>query len=162
MVLAVGVVAAGVLLVPFILRDESPVEVIMGRNAAWPPKMVGYDYALPGYHIVGDIASVTLKPTGKRMPERLVLAIATSPGMPPGISSFLVTTTNLVIQSTLPNGPYYEVLKDTGGKVIGTTPKETYFTSEVVGNEVRVTFQPNAMELLKGTVEVSWIDYYRH
>ena len=37
----------------------------------------------------------------------------------------------------------------------------TYFNFDVVGDEVRITFLPPAIELLKVECKISWIDWYR-
>ncbi len=62
---------------------QEPFQIVLGDKAEWSPQFEGYEPNLPGYHIVGDIASVTIRARADDLPEALILAIRTSPGMPP-------------------------------------------------------------------------------
>lgn len=134
------------------------------RTVSWTPGCrEGFDEELSGYHVTGDIASLRLRPARQDLPDRLVLAITTSPGMKPHLDHFRLTMIGGHIQLE----PFNE---QTQARVTWTNrenntfayvEKETYFDFAVVGNAVHVTFKPEAMELLKGECAVSWIDWYR-
>lgn len=142
--------------------DElAPFHIEFGRNAKWTEGHEGYDADLPGYHITGDIASIVMTPTGHNPPKTLVLAITTSSGMRPMLENFEAVTSGSEIDTALFNGLDYESVgnKETG---VGYRAKRgTHFKFDVVDKEVRVTFLPEAMPLLRGKCKVSWIDWYR-
>jgi hypothetical protein len=46
------------------------------------------DPDLPGYHVTGDIASIVLRPQLSLLPDKIVVAITTSPGMRPMLEDF--------------------------------------------------------------------------
>ncbi len=138
-----------------------PFAVALGECTSWTEGRSGYDPDLPGYHITGGIASISLRPTGYPSPDHLVLAIATSPGGRPMLESFNVSTEGTVIHSALFNGLDYDLAMDKQGREVGRSKRGELFSYEVVGKEVHVTFKPKAMKLLAGPCTVGWIDRFR-
>ena len=144
---------------------QEPFELVLGRGAEWSQEHRGYDPKLPGYHIVGDIASIALRPRTDQIPDKLVLAIRTTPTMPPMLENLTISTANMTI-SCAPFSPtrLIEVAlpqDDIVGSPTSRPKKESYFKCEVAGDEVRVTFLPEAMKLLRNECKISWIDWYR-
>ena len=140
---------------------QGPFEMTMVKTAKWTEGHEGYDAEMNGYHITGDIAKVRIRPLPGKTPEKIVLAITTSPSMRPMLEHFQVTTSEGMIQSATFDGLDYDSVTDKTGKETGRAKRGEYFKYEVVGREARVTFMPKAMELLKGECEVEWIDWYR-
>ena len=145
--------------------EQVPFQIILGNKAKWSEQCEGYDPNLPGYHIVGDIASVTIRARTDSLPQTLILAIQTSPGMPPMLENFTFVAPCVMLTG--------EPFKDTeldyfsrgnssadwqGPSKVGAG---TYFNFDVVGDEVHVIFLPPAIELLKVECKISWIDWYR-
>ena len=140
---------------------ETPFRIEFGKSAKWTEGHAGFDPDLPGYHVTGEIASIVLNPTGHNLPRTFVLAITTSPGQRPMLEAFKVSTSDKEIDTAMFDGTDYESI---GHKATGVTErakKGTHFKFEVVDKEVRVTFVPEAMSLLRGKCTVSWIDWYR-
>lgn len=140
-----------------------PFEVVLGRGAAWPHGRQGYDPDLPGYHIDGQIASITIRPRSRRPPEKLILAIRTSPGMPPMLENFSLIGPDLTLSSAmkLELAEVRSSQGDPSGCTASTLRGNTYFRFEVAGSRVRVTLLPDAMKLLKRDCTISWVDWYR-
>ncbi|MBN1506625.1 MAG: hypothetical protein JW955_07255 [Sedimentisphaerales bacterium] len=145
--------------------SEEAFELTLGEKASWSQGREGYDPNLPGYHVAGDIASVTIRAKTDALPCELVLAIQTSPGMAPMLEDFVLVSPD-VRWSGEPFNP------DTGltclRKVacrdeweVMPVNADTYFTFEIRGDEVCVTFLPDAIELLRAECTISWIDWYR-
>jgi hypothetical protein len=120
---------------------------------------------LPGYHIVGDIASVALRARIDNLPNKLILAIETSPDMPPMLENFTFAAPCIMLSGEPFKGTeltYSTRANSTmlweGGSKVGA---DTYFKFDIVGDEVHVTFLPLAIQLLKTECKISWIDWYR-
>lgn len=141
---------------PFILR--------LPKTVAWTDgKPRGFDPGLPGYHFTGDIASVRLAPAQRKLPEKLVLAITTSPGAEPHLDHFRLSVRGGHIQVEPFNEKVPTRVTWTGRERNAFRYAETgtYFDFRVVGSEVLVIFKPAVMELLNSECMVSWIDWYR-
>lgn len=144
---------------------REPFEVALSTRARWSPRHAGYDPNLPGYHIVGDIASATLRTQTDGLPGRLVLAIQTSPGGTPMLEGFTFEAPCVMISG----GPF----KGAGLTVYGRAdsslpwqadpgiPADRYFNFGIIDDEVRITFLSAAVELLRMQCKLSWIDWYR-
>jgi predicted outer membrane repeat protein len=142
-----------------------PLEIALGRRAQWSSLYTGYDPDLPGYHLVGDIASVTLRAQTDDLPNRLLLAVQTFPGGLPMMEGFTFATPCLMISG--------EPFKEAGlavsrrsdssmpWQVASGTAAGEYFVFELLGDEVRITFLPAAIELLRTPCKLSWVDRYR-
>lgn len=144
---------------------QEPFKLTLVKRARWSPEHKGYDPDLPGYRIVGDIASITLNPQTKKIPKKLVLVIQTSPGMPPMLENFTLAAPEITISAALPNHQKLAEVRDPKSskpwKATEQVAKDTYFHFEVVGDRVHVTLLPEAMKLLAGQCKISWIDWYR-
>ncbi len=146
--------------------DEAPLELILGRRAQWSPKHEGYDPNLPGFHVVGDIASVTLRATTDAVPETLVLIIQNLPSTQPMLENFTLTGSHIRL-TTEPFNEFVELAcyKKSGcaqdWQIKSEIATKEYFTFEIVGDAIHVEFQPKAIELLRTPCEISWIDWYR-
>lgn len=145
--------------------EQEPFEIALGNRATWSQQHEGYDPALPGYHIVGDIASVTIRARVDYLPETLILAIRTSPGMPPMLENFTLAAPCVMFTGEPFKGSElnYFTRDDSSMEWQGpsTVQTETYFKFDVVGDEVRVTFLQKAIDLLRTECKISWIDWYR-
>ncbi len=140
-------------------------EVALGTRARWSSRYVGYDPDLPGYHIVGDIASVMLRAQTDDLPDRLVLAIQTLPSAMPMMEGFTFASPCVMISG--------EPFKDGGltvsrradsslpWQVAPAVEADEYFVFELLSDEVRITFMPAAVELLRTPCKLSWVDWYR-
>jgi hypothetical protein len=145
--------------------EQVPFELAVGDGAKWSDQYKGYDPDLPGYHIVGDIASVTLRARTDSPPGTLVLAIRTSPGMPAMLENFAFAAPCVMLAG--------EPFKEAGltyferpnssmeWKVVPDIQTDTYFKFNAVGDEVHITLLPKAIELLDMECKISWIDWYR-
>jgi parallel beta-helix repeat protein len=145
--------------------EQEPFQIILGDKAKWSPQFEGYDPNLPGYHIVGDIASVTMRARADDLPETLILAIRTSPGMPPMLENFTFAAPCVMLTGEPFKGAELDYFTRDNSSVEWQGPSkvqtDTYFKFDVVGDEVHVTFLPPAIELLKVECRISWIDWYR-
>lgn len=121
-----------------------PFQVDFHGRARWTEGHKGFDPDLSGYHVTGDIASIVLRPRSAQLPDTMVIAITTSPGMRPRLEHFKVSTKDVTLSLALP-----------------AVRKGGYFQMTVLGKEVLVTFLPKAMALLEGDITITWIDYYR-
>jgi len=65
-----------------------PFQVEFDGRAKWTEWHKGFDSDLPGYHVTGDIASIVLRPRPGRLPDKMVIAITTSPSMRPMLEHF--------------------------------------------------------------------------
>ena len=143
-----------------------PVVLTLGRKAAWSPGHEGYDSNLPGYHIVGDIASVTLHARRGKLPHELVLAIQTSPGMPPMLENFTLVSPSVKLSGE-PFNPeagmtcFRKVDGSDEWEAVPEIATDAYLKFEISHDEVRVTFLPQAIGLLRSECTISWIDWYR-
>jgi hypothetical protein len=142
-----------------------PFEIALGKKAQWPKGQEGYDPNLPGYHLVGDIASVTLRALTTETPDRLVLAIRNWPSATPMLENFTLTCPLLKLSGEPFNTGRFEHFQRSTPQAkwefVALVPVEEYCTFEIVGDEIFVTFLPRAIELLSDECEVSWIDWYR-
>jgi hypothetical protein len=144
---------------------QEPLEIALGRRAQWPATHEGFDPNLPGYHIVGDIASATLRPRKDDLPDRLILAIQTSQGGTAMLESFTFAAPCVMISGE----PFKGAGLTMSGRTDSTLPwqpepdgrADEYFTFEITGDEVHITFLPPALELLRTECKLSWIDWYR-
>jgi predicted outer membrane repeat protein len=145
--------------------SQGPLRIRLGKGASWAGEPNVYDANIAGYRVVGEIASLTMRARIDGLPTKLVLAIQTSPGMAPMLENFTFTAPCLRIQGE-PFG--------TSGLACSTRANSTLpwqdapavdsnscVTCAIVGDEVHVTFQPKAIELLRTECSVSWIDWYR-
>jgi hypothetical protein len=140
---------------------RAPFQIEFGERVRWTEGHEGFDPKLSGYHVTGDIASIVLYPTGHNPPKTLILAITTSPGMRPMLEGFKVSALDTVIETALFDGTDYESVGSMGTRSTHRVKKGTHFKFDIVDKEVRVTFLPEAMALLRGKCKVSWIDWYR-
>jgi len=144
---------------------QDPFELTLVKKARWSPGHKGYDPDLPGYRIVGDIASITLKPRTKKIPKKLVLVIQTSPGMPPMLENFTLAAPEITITTALPNHQKIAEIRHPKSpkpwETAEQVPKDTYFHFAVIGDRVHVILLPKAMKLLTDQCKISWIDWYR-
>ncbi len=147
------------------VHDE-PFELTLGRKASWSQGHEGYDPNLPGYHVAGEIASVKLRAKTDRLPCGLVLAIQTSPDMPPMLEDFTLIGPHAKLSGE-PFNPeagvaYFRKVGCSDEWVtVPTIKTDAYLRFEIINDEVRVTFLPKAIELLRAECTISWIDWYR-
>jgi hypothetical protein len=144
----------------------APFELTLGQRASWSQGHEGYDPNLPGYHIVGDIASVTLCATVDRLPCELVLAIQTSPGMAPMLENFTFISPHVKLSGEPFNSDAGMMYFRRGGdssewEAVPELDADAYFKFEIRDDEVHVTFLPQAIGLLRAECMISWIDWYR-
>ena len=145
---------------------REPFRLVLGKRAAWAQGHEGYDPNLPGYHLIGDIASITLQARTENLPDRPFLTIRTSPGMPAMLENFTLAGAHVKLSGEPFNeqvGLTYFTRVDCSDAWTAMPEVSTdgYFTFEIVGDGVRVTFLPKAIELLKTRCTISWIDWYR-
>lgn len=138
----------------------NPFEIEMTRKAVWTEGHEGYDPDLPGYHLTGDIATITLKPVTGELPDNLVLKITTSPGMRPNLEGFMVKSGDVAIQTSMGSELMQVNTPDYPREGI-CWQMDDYFAFELADDAVLVIFQPKGMELLKAECVISWIDWYR-
>ena len=145
--------------------SREPFEVALGRRAGWSPLHTGFDPELPGYHLVGDIASITIRAQSDDLLDRLVLAIQTSPGQVPMMEGFTLAAPCLKIEGEPFRNEgltcYRRVDSSRPWQVEPDVEAGTYLQFDIVGDEVRITLLPAAMELLRMPCQISWIDWYR-
>ncbi len=145
--------------------EQEPFDISLGSRAAWSQQHKGYDPALPGYHIVGDIASVTIRGRVDNLPEKLILAIRTSPGMPPMLENFTFAAPCVTLTGEPFKGTQWDYSTRDNSSADWQGPSKvgagTYFNFDVVGDEVHVTFLQKAIDLLRTECRISWIDWYR-
>jgi len=148
------------------ISAKEPFKLVLGKRAAWAQGRQGYDPNLPGYHLSGDIASITLQVRTENLPDRLVLTIRTSAGMPAMLENFTLAGSHVKLSGE----PFNEQVGLTYLTRINCSDAWTampevntdgYLTFEIVRGEVRVTFLPKAIELLRTRCTISWIDWYR-
>jgi hypothetical protein len=138
-------------------RDPGePFTIELGKCASWTDGREGYDPDLPGYHISGGAASITLRSTGMPTPEHLVLAIAIS-----NLEVFNMSTGDRAIRSYLSKGLVRLQVIAQQGREISRSKRGDFFTCEVVGKEMHVTFESKAMTLFAKPCTVTWIDFTR-
>ena len=141
------------------------VELKLKTGADWSKNYRGYDPELPGFHLRGGIGTVILK-RAKQLPHgKLVLEIETSPGMPPMLERFRITTGKQVIEAAPFKSPNLNFLAPTKNE---TSPAKTkqlslkeYFLFETTDKTVLITFLPATWKLLPDEFEVSWVDWFR-
>ena len=147
----------------------SPFDVELLRKTSFAPGRDGFDPALPGYHLVADIGGIKLTPrkapvdaTTHRVTDVLILRIATSPGMPPMLEGFTITSERGSLQTFLSKeGPPAdtEIRARDGKTQIVSSPR--YVEMKVVDKTVEVRLLPPAMEWLKNGGTIQWVDWYR-
>jgi len=146
--------------------NGGPFELSLGPKASWSSGHEGYDPNLPGYHIVGDIASVTLHARAGPLPCELVLAIQTSPGMSPMLENFTLVSPCVKLRGE-PFNPnvgitYFERIGCSDEwRALPNVETDAYLRFEIRDDEVRVTLLPKAIKLLRAECTISWIDWYR-
>jgi hypothetical protein len=144
---------------------QEPFDIALSPRAKWSPRHAGYDPNLPGYRIVGDIASANLRAQTDSLPDKLVIAIETSPGGIPMLEGFAFTAPCVMISGS----PFAA-----GGLTVSTRgdsslpwqaapglPADAYFAFAIADGEVRVTLLSPALELLRMPCKLSWVDWYR-
>lgn len=158
---------------PAELPVVAPFDIEFLRKARWAAGHEGFDAALPGYHLAGDIARVRLIPftsektRSGRLPETLVITLQTSPGMPPNVENLTITAGGLILTTALSNGTdgkgTIEIRKAGDGPrgEVKTVPQSDYLELKAVGATVQLRLLPGAMKLLGAGGELSWIDWYR-
>jgi len=152
----------------------SPFDVSLLKKARWAPGREGFDAALPGYHLVGDIASIRLTPAkemsgpaGGRAVDELVFRIQTSPGMPPNVENLTIIAGGLSLSTALSNGAdgkgTIEIRRLSEGRRSASemVPQSRYIGLKVVGGAVELRLLPAAVALLKDGGEIRWIDWHR-
>lgn len=144
---------------------QEPLDITLSKRAKWSPLHAGYDPNLPGYRVVGDIASVTLRAQINDLPSRLILAIQTSPGMIAMLEGFTFTAPCIMVNGE-PFGQaglavYRRADSSRPWQLEPGVPADALFTFAIVGDEVRITFLPAAIELLRMPCKLSWVDWYR-
>lgn len=144
---------------------QEPFQIILGDKAKWSEQYEGFDPNLPGYHIVGDIASVTIRARTDSLPQTLILAIRTSPGMPPMLESFTFAAPCVMLKGEPFKSNELDYFTRANSSMEWQGPSKiqigTYFKFDVVGDEVHVMLLPAAIALLKVECKISWIDWYR-
>ncbi|MFN0125116.1 MAG: hypothetical protein ACKV19_00320 [Verrucomicrobiales bacterium] len=140
-------------------KSHPPFELTFVRRLAAAESAPVWDPKLPGYRLDAEIATVKIRPLAGHRPEKLVLRIRTSAGMPPMLEGFSLQAPGRKVSTGL---------KMTTEEIqTGATPGPTelkersYFAMKVVGKEVEVIFLPKAMKLLKDECIVTWVDWYR-
>jgi len=145
-------------------EKHGPYVLHLTRKVKWTQgRAKGFDRAISGYHFTGDISSLRLRPRGLIKPQKLVLAITTSPGMAPHLDHFRITVPGARIE-TEPFNKHVRtriIWADQQKESPQGIERDDYLQFDVVGREVHVTLKPAAMQLLKGECVVSWIDWYR-
>lgn len=142
-----------------------PLEVRLGRRARWSSQHKGYDPNLPGYHIVGDIASVSLQAQTDDLPDRLVLAIQNLPSATPMMEGFTFTSPCLMVEGQ----PFKAGVLAVSRRADSSLPwqpapavgADEYFAFELLSDHIRITVMPAAVELLRTPCRLSWVDWYR-
>ncbi len=147
----------------------SPFEITLVGKTKFAAGHDGFDPALPGYHLVADIGAINLTPRKAgadaekvRVAETLVLRIATSPGMPPMLEGFTITSERGTLQTFLSKeGPPADTeIRGKDGKTqIVSNPR--YIEMKVVGKEVEVRLLPPALDWLQNGGKIQWVDWYR-
>lgn len=144
---------------------QGPLEVALGRRARWSSRHAGYDPNLPGYRLVGDIASVSLRAQTDDLPGRLVVAIQNSPSAIPMMEGFTFASPCLMVSGE----PFKAGSLSVSRRADSSLPwqpapgvnADEYFAFELLSDEVRITFLPAAVELLRTPCKLSWVDWYR-
>ncbi len=143
-----------------------PFELTLGKKASWSQGHEGYDPNLPGYHIAGEIASVTLRAKTDRPPCELVLTIQTSPEMAPMLENFTLTGPFAKLSGE-PFNPdvgltYFRRVAGPGEwEAVPEIDTDEYLGFQIRDDEVRVILLPPAIGLLRAPCTISWIDWYR-
>lgn len=146
----------------------SPFEITLAGRTKFAAGREGFDPALPGYHLVADIGTINVSPRKvdasdkARIAETLVLRIATSPGMPPMLEGFTITSERGTLQTFLSKEgkPADTEIRGKDGKTqIVASPR--YVEMKVVGKEVEVRLLPPALDWLKNGGTIQWVDWYR-
>lgn len=140
-------------------KSRPPFEVTFVRRLPAAESAPVWDPKLPGYRLDAGIATVKIRPLAGQRPEKLVLRIRTSAGMPPMLEGFSLQAPGRTVSTGL---------KLTTEEIqTGATPGRTevkarsYFEIKVVGKEVEVVFLPKAMKLLEHECTITWVDWYR-
>jgi hypothetical protein len=146
--------------------NAAPFTLALGAKASWPTGYEGYDPNLPGYHLVGDIASVKLRARTGTPPGELVLAIQPRPGVPAMLENFTLVSPCAELSGEPFNADagmmYFERIGCSDQwQAIPVVDTGAYLKFELRGDEVRVTLLPKAIDLLRAECTVSWIDWYR-
>jgi len=143
---------------PFALR--LPPTVQWTRN-----HMKGFDPALPGYHLTGDIATFRLTPADEKPPPVFVLAITTNPSGKPHIDRFRLSVSGVHIECepfNPQNPPTRITSRNRERNSFQYAEPGTYFSFAIEGNEVHVTLKPTVLKIMQGECFISWIDRYRN
>jgi len=140
-----------------------PFELIFHEGVNWSDNHEGFDPSLPGFHVVGGVGEVVLRPITEKLPEKFILAIRTSPGMPPMLESFMLVSPDTVLESVPfdSSTTVWNAETDSPKDILFKVAGGTYFQFEVVGAEIYVSFLPRGMSLLKKECKIRWIDWYR-
>ncbi len=148
-----------------VLAVPGPLEVALGRRARWSSQHPGYDPNLPGYHIVGDIASVSLRAQTDDLPDRLVLAIQNLPSAAPMMEGFTFASPCLMVQGEPFKAGSLTVFHRADSSLpwqpAPAVGADEYFAFELLSDHIRITFMPAAVELLRTPCGLSWVDWYR-
>ncbi|MDT8389918.1 MAG: hypothetical protein RRC34_05355 [Lentisphaeria bacterium] len=145
-------------------EKHGPFAVRLNAGVTWTSRHPrGFDPALPGYHLSGDIASFRITPAADQPPERFVLAI-TTPGREKHLDLFRLSFSGISIECEPFNDrtPTRITATDRQRNTAQNVPKGTFFDVEVKGKEIHVTFKPTVIKLMRGECSVSWIDRYRN
>jgi len=135
------------------------------RGVTYREGYAGYQADLPGFRVVGDIASLRLDRISDRASGPLVLGIRA--GGRPMLEHFEAAAAD---GSWAISGSFFDGTGEmdvqtptTDGKatMVHRAPANTYLRMDIVGDEVRLTLKPALLEQLGEQFTVRWIDYYR-
>ncbi len=144
-------------------KESAPFELILHKGVTWSNDHMAFDPNLPGFHVVGGIGEVILRPATKKLPEEFILTIRTSPGMPPMLESFTLVSRDTIVDSVPFGGSttVWNAESDRQKDIVFKVPEGTYFLFEIVGTEVHVSFLPRGIALLKEECRIRWVDWFR-
>ena len=139
---------------------ERPFEVTLGKGAHWTEGHEAFDSKLPGYHITGGIASITLEPRSDIVPRLLTLVIRTT-GDEPMLEHFEVKIDDRKFQTSLHGREGPTRILNEKGELLVTVQRGTYVRFSARDDAVHVTFTEGARPYLREKTTISWIDWYR-
>jgi hypothetical protein len=141
-------------------KSTHPFEVTFVKRLPAAEIAPVYDPKLPGYRFDAEIATVKIRPLAGKPPDKLVMLIRTSPGMPPMLEGFTLQAPDRSVTTGLKLASEEIRFNATPGRA--EVRAREYFEVNVVGQDVQIVFLPKAMGLLKKECTVTWVDWYRH
>jgi hypothetical protein len=138
-------------------------ELIFHKGVTWSDNHKGFDPTLPGFHVVGSVGEIVLRPITEKLPEEFILAIRTSPGVLPMLESFTLVSPDTILESVPFDGSttVWNAKGDRQKDILSKVAAGTYFQFEIVGDEVYVSFLTRGISLLKEECKIRWVDWYR-